>query len=100
MLSYDVERGGNLVLFLISSCVMWLTFFLGVGICQSKDVDNACHLPAAQVKITYKNLIKYMWTLPQIVKIQNGTKCNTIRKSQPGSIIIGNMPLLILRSPT
>ena len=25
-----------------------------------------------------------MWTLPQIVKIQNGTKCNTIRKSPVG----------------
>ena len=40
-----------------------------------------------------------MWTLPKIVKIQNGTKCNAIRKSPSGSIIIGNMPLLIMRSP-
>ena len=40
-----------------------------------------------------------MWTLPQIVKIQNGTKCNTTRKSPSGSIIIGSMPLLIMRSP-
>ena len=32
-----------------------------------------------------------MWTLPQIVKIQNGTKCNAIRKSPSGSIIIGSM---------
>ena len=40
-----------------------------------------------------------MWTLPQIVKIQNGTKCNAIRKSPSGSIIIGSMPLLIMRSP-
>ena len=34
-----------------------------------------------------------MWTLPQIVKIQNGTKCNAIRKSPSGSIIIGSTPL-------
>ena len=40
-----------------------------------------------------------MWTLPQIVKIQNGTKCNTIYKSPSGSIIIGSMPLFIMRSP-
>ena len=32
-------------------------------------------------------------------KIQNGTKCNAIRKSPSGSIIIGSMPLLIMRSP-
>ena len=36
---------------------------------------------------------------PQIVKIKNGTKCNAIRKSPSGSIIIGSMPLLIMRSP-
>ena len=32
-----------------------------------------------------------MWTLPQIVKIQNGTKCDTTRKSPSGSIIIGSI---------
>ena len=37
-------------------------------------------------------------TLPNS-QIQNGTKCNTIRKSPSGSIIIGSMPLLIMRSP-
>ena len=52
------------------------------------------------VELGYNVLIgAHMWTLPQIVKIQNGTKCNTIRKSPSGSIMIGSMPLLIMRSP-
>ena len=42
--------------------------------------------------------VSSMWKLPQIVKIQNGTKCNAIRKSPSGNIIIGSMPLLIMRS--
>ena len=31
-----------------------------------------------------------MWTLPQIVKIQNGTECKAIRKSPSGSIVISS----------
>ena len=43
--------------------------------------------------------VSSMWTLPQILKIQNGTKYNAIRKSPSGSIIIGSMPLLIMGLP-
>ena len=49
--------------------------------------------------LRHPTTVSSMWTLPQIVKIKNGTKCNAIRKSPSGSIIIGSMPLLIMRSP-
>ena len=49
--------------------------------------------------LRHPTTVSSMWTLPQIVKIQNGTKGNAIRKSPSGSIIIGSMPLLIMRSP-
>ena len=39
--------------------------------------------------LRHPTTVSSMWTLPQIVKIQNGTKCNAIRKSPSGSIIPG-----------
>ena len=49
--------------------------------------------------LRHPTTVSSMWALPQIVKIQNGTKCNVKRKCPSGSIIIGSMPLLIMRSP-
>ena len=40
--------------------------------------------------LRHPSKVSSMWTLPQIVKIQNCTKCNAIRKSPSGSIIIGS----------
>ena len=49
--------------------------------------------------LRHPTTVSSMWTLPQVVKIQNGTiRATQYAKSPSGSIIIGSMPLLIMKS--